>query len=163
MFGVGVGSFSSRATEHQPRGVPGKWAVCGEVWSARSCTGTSFVLPAPGGPGGAKVTEAARVTRRALCLPATHTAPWPSLALPGRWPSPQLPGLPADPRRALSMPHFLSPQSSDRAKAATDTGCPPTPRGWAVASETGKPDTEAPWAVGFRALQATQPPGLFAL
>lgn len=46
------------------------------------------------------------------------------------------------------MPHLLSPKHSDSAKAATDTGCPPTPCGWAVASATGKPDTEVPWASG---------------
>lgn len=46
------------------------------------------------------------------------------------------------------MPHLLSPKRSDPAKAAADNGCPPTPRGRAVASATGKPDTEALWASG---------------
>lgn len=48
-------SFSSWTAEHhEPRGVCGRWVLCGGVWSAGSYTGTSFVLPGLGGPRGAK-------------------------------------------------------------------------------------------------------------
>lgn len=53
-----------------------------------------------------------------------------------------------EPQRTLRTPCLLSPRRSGRAKAATDAGSPPTPRGRAVASAPGKPAVEALWASG---------------
>jgi len=92
VFAVGVESFSSWAADHRrPRGVHGKWAMCGEVWSARSCTGTTFVLPGLGGPGGTKVTIC---QSHEGAVPACHTQPvalpspsWDMAFASASWPS----------------------------------------------------------------------------